>query len=519
MTLMKVNPDNGHSKVSDSSSPPSQVSGLVIFSIFILAFGIRLYHIDAPPLDFEPERQYHSLILARNYFLQSSSSAPGWRKELWKQTAAEEYVREPPVLERVVAMVYRIIGKEQFWISRLLSVIFWLTSGWVLFRLMRSLIGTEGAVFSSIFYLFNPFGISASRSFMPDPLMILFSLLAISSFVSNHSNPSRSSFVISAILTGVAGLIKPFCLIPLLTTFISLSVETHGKQFRSIITRAGLFLFLVSAIVLPYYVAGLLPEKGFLRGYAASNFLPRLWLTPYFWGGWFDLIRMTAGYIPFIMGLFGILLAEKGSLRSLLLGMWTGYLCFGLLFSYSTHSQDYYHIILTPVVAMSLAPIGFVLFKSMRSPGNPRFFGWLFAGIMIFAGAASIHEARSRWKAVQNSIKTEVSSAIEIGQVLNHSTDVVSLASYYAKPLKYHAEIGGKRWPYGYDFRGNEIMGRENKPANVRLQEILKTYSPKFFVISDLEEFNRQEELKKLLYDSFPVHKATKTYVIFSLQP
>lgn len=514
---MKVNADIGSSKAFDSSSIQPRFLNLLVIGIFILAFGIRLYHIDATPLDFEPERQYHSLILARNYFLQSSSSASEWRKELWKQIAAEEYVREPPVLEHVVAMVYRIIGKEQFWVSRLLSVIFWLAGGWILFGLMRRLVGTEGAIFSSIFYLFNPFGISASRSFMPDPLMVLLMLLAISSFIKDHSSPSRPSFVISAILTGVAVLIKPFCLIPLLTTFISLSVEAHGKQFRSFIRRPGLFLCIVCVIVLPYYLAGLLPEKGFLRGYAASNFLPRLWFTPYFWGGWFDLIRMTAGYIPFIMGLIGILLAEKGSLRSLLLGMWAGYLCFGFLFSYSTHSQDYYHIILIPVVAMSLAPIGSILFKSI-SFGNSKFYGWLLTGILLFASAASIHEARSRWKAVQDYVKTEVSSAIEIGQVLNHSMDVVSLASYYAKPLKYHAEIGGKRWPYGYDFRGNEIMGRENKPANVLFQEILKTYSPKFFVISDMEEFNRQEDLKKILYDNFPVYKATKTYVIFSLR-
>ena len=516
---MKVNADTGSSKAFDSSSTQPRFSSLFVIGIFILAFGIRLYHIDAPPLDFEPERQYHSLILARNYFLQSSSSAPEWRKELWKQIAAEEYVREPPVLEHVVALVYRIIGKEQFWVSRLLSVIFWLAGGCVLFRLIRRLVGTEGAVFSSIFYLFNPFGISDSRAFMPDPLMVFLMLLAISSFVNDHLNPTRSSFVISAILTGVAVLIKPFCLIPLMATFGLLSVEAHGKQSRSIAARAGLFILIVSVIVLPYYLAGLLPEQGFLRGYSRASFMPRLWFTPYFWGGWFDLIRMTVGYIPFIMGLFGILVVEKGVLRVLLLGLWLGYLCFGLLFTYHIHTHDYYHLILIPLIAMSLGPIGYVLFKSMRSLENPRFFVWLLAGIMIFAGAASIHEARSRWKAVQDYIKTEVSSAIEIGEVLNHRTDVVSLASYYAKPLKYHAEIGGKRWPYGYDFRGNEIMGRENKPVNVLFQEILKTYSPKFFVISDLEEFNRQEDLKKLLYDNFPVYKATKTYVIFSLQP
>src|SRR4249919_3986536 len=96
-----------------NSSKPLNISVLLIPGIFILAFAIRIYHIDSPPLDFEPERQYHSFILARNYFLQSSDS-PEWRKKLWQEAAADEYVREPPILEHVVSRIYHITGKEQF---------------------------------------------------------------------------------------------------------------------------------------------------------------------------------------------------------------------------------------------------------------------------------------------------------------------------------------------------------------------------------------------------------------------
>jgi 4-amino-4-deoxy-L-arabinose transferase-like glycosyltransferase len=495
------------------------ISSFLIFGIFILAFAIRIYHIDSPPLDFEPERQYHSFILARNYFLQSSDSAPEWRKKLWQEAAAEEYVREPPILEHAVAWIYRITGKEQFWISRSLSVIFWLAGGWVLFRLLKNLVGQEAATFSLIFYLYNPFGIVASRAFMPDPLMILIALLAISCFVRYQSDASRLSLLLSAIFTGIASLIKPFCLIPLLTTFILLTFETHGRSIRSGVASLLWFLAIVGITTLPYYLAGLLPETGFLRGYSSVSIMPRLWFKPYFWGGWFDLIRMTAGYIPFIMGLIGILLTDKGILRSLLLGLWLGYLFFCLLFTYHIHTHDYYHLILIPVIAMSLAPIGSAVFKMMRLQNNNRIFRWIFTGILIFGAAASVHETRSRWKAVQYYVRTEVTSALEIGKILNHSSDVISLASYYAKPLKYHAEIGGKRWPYTYDFRANEIIGLENKPAQLRLQEDMKAFPLKYFVASDLEELNRQQDLKKLLYDNFPVFKETKNYVIFSLTP
>jgi 4-amino-4-deoxy-L-arabinose transferase-like glycosyltransferase len=499
-----------------NSSKLVKVPKFLIFGIFVLAFAIRLYHIGSPPLDFEPERQYHSFILARNYFLQHSDSAPEWRKKLWQQIAAEEYVREPPILEHAIAGLYRITGKEEFWIARTLSTIFWLAGGWVLFRLVRNLVGTEGAAFSLVFYLFNPFGIVASRAFMPDPLMILIALMAISFLVRYQSDASRSSLLLSAICTGLASLIKPFCLIPLLTTFIILTVETRRNNMKSMITSGLWFLAIVGIVTLPYYLSGLLPANGFLRGYSSVSIMPQLWFRPYFWGGWFDLIRMTAGFIPFILGLIGILLTNKGILRSLLFGLWLGYLFFCLLFTYHIHTHDYYHLILIPVIAMSLAPIGSAVFKAIKDEPILR---WLFVGILIFGAAASVHETRSRWKAVQNYVQAEVLTAAQIGQALNHNYDVINLASYYAKPLKYHAEIGGKRWPYTYDFRANEIIGLENKSTENRLQEDLKLYPLKYFVVSDMEEFNRQQDLKKLLYDNFPVFKETKNYVIFSLSP
>lgn len=499
-----------------NSSKSIKVHNFLIFGIFLLAFAIRLYHIGSPPLDFEPERQYHSFILARNYFLQNFDSAPEWRKKLWQQIAAEEYVREPPILEHAIAGIYQITGKEEFWIARLLSAIFWLAGGWVLFRLLKNPVGAEGAAFALVFYLFNPFGIVASRAFMPDPLMILIALLAISFLVRYQSHASRSSLLLSAVCTGLASLIKPFCLIPLLTTFIIVTLETHRKNMKSMITSGLWFLAIVGIVTLPYYLSGLLPANGFLRGYSSVSIMPRLWFRPYFWGGWFDLIRMTTGYIPFILGLIGILLTNKGILRSLLLGLWVGYLLFCLLFTYHIHTHDYYHLILIPIIAMSLAPIGSAVFNAIK---NEPLLQWLFVGILIFGAAASVHETRARWKAVQNYIQAEVSTAVEIGEALNHNSDVISLASYYAKPLKYHAEIGGKRWPYTYDFRANEIIGLENESTEKRLQEDLKLYPLKYFVVSDMEEFNRQQELKKLLYDNFPVFKETKNYVIFSLSP
>src|SRR5262245_56943865 len=104
-------------KVNTDSDTQFRSFNLFVIAIFVLGFAVRIYHINTPPLDFEPDRHYHSFILARNYFFQSTNDIPEWRKGLWKQIASEEYIREPPILEHIVALVYRVTGKEQFLIS------------------------------------------------------------------------------------------------------------------------------------------------------------------------------------------------------------------------------------------------------------------------------------------------------------------------------------------------------------------------------------------------------------------
>lgn len=40
----------------------------IVGFLFVAAFGLRLYQIDEPPMDFVPVRQYHSALLARGFY-------------------------------------------------------------------------------------------------------------------------------------------------------------------------------------------------------------------------------------------------------------------------------------------------------------------------------------------------------------------------------------------------------------------------------------------------------------------
>ncbi len=82
------------------------------------------------------------------------------------------------MLEALVALSYRLWG-ENLAIPRIYSILFWLTGAAFLFDLACRLTHRDGAFVSLLFYLFLPFGIYASRSFQPDPLMVALTLSAL----------------------------------------------------------------------------------------------------------------------------------------------------------------------------------------------------------------------------------------------------------------------------------------------------------------------------------------------------
>ena len=85
---------------------------------------------------------------------------------------------EPPVLEFVVALGYLLLGSEALWIARLIVSLAWCLGGLALFALVKESVSGVPALVALGYYLFLPFGVTASRSFQPDPMMVMWVMLA-----------------------------------------------------------------------------------------------------------------------------------------------------------------------------------------------------------------------------------------------------------------------------------------------------------------------------------------------------
>src|SRR5512134_1074078 len=159
------------SQASFFSSRAARTFALAL--IFGAALAIRLYDLTDLPLDFHPTRQLLSAIKARGlYYETQPDGIPTWKLERAIRFAKLKADVEPVVFERLVAFTYGFTG-EQLWIARIYSSLFWLTGGLFLFLLAREFVSFEGALVSTAYYLIFPYAIMGSRSFQPDPLMVM----------------------------------------------------------------------------------------------------------------------------------------------------------------------------------------------------------------------------------------------------------------------------------------------------------------------------------------------------------
>ena len=206
--------------------------GVVLFILFGLGLWIRLYDLTDPPLDFHSTRQLRSAIIARSLYYRSLPEPEDSAEQRIRNRAIRQYTPgaliEPLVLESIVANTYRVIGSDPVWVARIYSSLFWIIGGIALYFLTSAMTSPDGGVLAVAYFLFLPFGIIASRSFQPDPLMVMFILLALWGLYYWYRKPSWKSAILAGVLAGMALFIKAVALFPISIAFVAFILVTKG---------------------------------------------------------------------------------------------------------------------------------------------------------------------------------------------------------------------------------------------------------------------------------------------------
>ena len=518
---------------------------VVIGLLFAIALGLRLYNIDSLPMDVHVDRQYHAALIAQGFhekFVFGESEA-----------APPDGIIEPPILEAMTSLAYYVFGGEYLWIPRLLSAVFWMVGGVFLYLIARSIASPNAAVFSTSFYLFDPYSVLPSRAFQPDPLMIMMLLFSVFAILRYHRQPSTHKLVAAAMISSLALFIKPgICLFQVFGLFISLTIYREGIR-KSLLANMHLLTFAVLSL-LPmtlYYLYGTL-IGGYLEGQVQTNIVPELIWSKAFWIGWLYQIKTVVGFVPFLGALLGVLLLYRGPARALtralIAGLWIGYFLFGLVFTLRVPTIPYYSLQLIPVVALSLCPVWELASRYLRQTDSHYIKQTTVLGLFFLAAAFSVVEHRAQILGIIKQGQGEAFPGTyvgqtnladyegrartyeEIGEVAFHSRRVLVLAPEYGVDLLYHGQLLGGVWapPTPAEAQLVEVQGRTQPSTEEMFDALYSEYSPDYFIVIkrfahygeqiDWDSDGRMQELRTLLTESYPTIADNDTYVVFDLE-
>jgi len=282
-------------------------ANLIIILLLLLGLGIRMLDLTDLPLEFNPTRQLFSAVKARGMYYQYASDIPEWQREMAIEQWRAKADVEPPVIETIVAGMYMIFG-EHIWFGRVVASLFWLLGGLALIGLTRRVASVDGAIVALAYYLFLEFGVIASRSFQPDPLMVGLILLGLWSFVRWDEERTWKWTVFAGLLSGLAIFVKNVAVFPLLISFALVILSTRGLK-KAIKDPQVWALAIITALPTAIYmIDGLFISKD-LDPALGLRFFPQLWSDPAYYVRWKNIIGNTLGFGAFLLALFGIILA------------------------------------------------------------------------------------------------------------------------------------------------------------------------------------------------------------------
>ncbi len=497
---------------------PTKPVILILLVLFLLAgLGIRLIDLDDLPLDFATTRQLHSFIMTRGLYYEMDTaetrSVPEDTRQFAIITGRSEPQIEPPVMEYLVAIIYSIIGKESMLVARLLSISFWIIGGIPLFLLARKMTSINGAFIALALYLFNPFGTIASRSFQPDPLMVMLIIWALYFQLKWLDDDKLTSAIFAGVFTGLAVLIKTpavfFVGISMIGVVLLKGFKRSLRDWRVYLVAA---ISLLPAIIYTSLSATVGGNAGAIFG---ARWVPALFSNPKWYLNWLMLARFVVGFYPIIISLLGFFLIKEKKYQVLYFCMWLGYLLYGFMFAYHIYTHDYYHLPLIPIIALGFGVVGGEIFARLES----RSLGWGFKALvlLLFLFSVGLGVMKSRGEMIGASYRHEAKYWQELGAKIGQGKSVVALTHDYGYRINYWGFIQPTLWPTQGDLTVKELIGSTDPEFETLFK--MRTEGKDYFLVTLLGDFESQSNLSKYLFDHYPYEQGDGYYLFDLAHP
>lgn len=486
----------------------------LIILLFIAGFALRFVDFDDPPLDFHPARQMHSALMARGFFLKDNGyiadQSPEYNRDAMILGTLEAWI-EPPIYEKLTAGLYRLFGTVDLRIPRATSILFWLVGGIGLALLADELLGTAGTFGALGWYLFFPYGVTASRSFQPDIIMVC--LLIWTMYLLKRWTSDENSLRFAAatgLCAGLCILIKQVAAFPLGLAIAAglISANTLKKTLKN--RHVWLAAFLALAPMLLYNYWGYI-VKGFLvQQYQGRFFLSEL-ISPAFYVRWMRMIDQVFTIPLFFCSIFGILMIRDKNARTSWLAYFAGYILYGLCLPHHIGTHNYYQLLIFPFAAVGLASLvktaARAIMKAARKQSRfvPAFA--VLCGVLLCAWWA----ADSVMTLHRTDYRAWPQRWVEWMDELEPYEDRIStigIMDDYGGGMTYW----GLRNPAVWD---TSVETLDDLDALIKLNTTFWNY--KYLVVTNLKKFYEQPRLQQYLNATATVYRQEADYIIYEL--
>ena len=428
--------------------------GLIVLVVFLaVALGIRLDGIGNPPFENAVARQFHAALLARIYYLGDSPKVNARDRQVLEAWRAEEQPIEPPLMELLAAGAYHVVGHEALSIPRTLSALWWTFGGLLLFIIARRFQRVPAALAAAAIYLLLPFAIVASRSFQPDPLLVLTMLAAVLAIIRWDESPTSLRLATATAASSLAFFVKPGIAVPIVgATFVVFSMRQFG--FRRKLLSSALAPYSLSILpMLGWYMYGSLAHT-YLHGQFSDKVSPSLLFDSSYWNGWWDQVQFVLTYpidsplltaVILVMSALGIVVARAPG-RTLLAGLWIGYALYGFVFTFHISTHNYYSLPLVPIVALSLASLVDLVHSRIGVRDIHALLVIAVAGLVASTGIA--------WKLhpkLADNFRSERLVYEQSGRAADHTARALYVDTHYGEPARYYGWTAGTLLTSGWE--------------------------------------------------------------------
>jgi hypothetical protein len=468
---------------------------VVVVGLFSAGIGLRLVNLTNPPLDFHAWRQLRAATIARGFYYQWFAKVDPQLKPLAIDLGSRFETLEPRLFESLVAATYVLIKKEVLWVARLYTILFWMIGGLGVHLLAKRMTSLDGAVVALAAYLFMPYGVSASRSFQPDPIMVIWVIWAAYAFYRWSEVKTWKWAVLAGILGGIAVLIKVFAVFPV--SVVAVLVVLSNWSIKDAWKKPQIWLAAALMVTIPalYY---LMQVGNLASGYVGDwvTAFRGLLIQPSFYVRWLNFLHRLVDLSLVFLGLISILLLPRRGVL-VMLGLWFGFLLLGMSVPSLIITHDYYNLLIIPLVALSLAPVGHLLLGKIAQ--QPK--SWQVVFIVLAVLALGMAGWLKRNEFVSQDYHQEVLGWIKIGKDLPTDGAIIGITQDYGTRLQYYGWRFISPWPSATDQQMNVLAGGNANMNDPIWEEIFyeKTQGYAYFLVTNFDELERQPVLERIL--------------------